>query len=86
MSKCFSPLKIFNMALSIAMYLPLWWRILERGTSGDISLWFQSALLTIQVVNLCIAVKEKSRFFTVWYGLQTFLVTASFGLVRYYHD
>ncbi len=79
-------LKPLNLLIGLTLYIPFWWRIVERGTSGDISLVFQAMLLVMQLINLRIAWVENSRFFIVWYVLQATLVTASIGLVVWFYD
>lgn len=74
------------MALSIALYAPLWWRIFERGTSGDISLVFQVMLWVMQLINLVIAYEQGAKFFKIWYWVQLTLVTATGIIVYHFHD
>ena len=79
-------LKPANLIISMVMYIPFWWRIIKRGTSGDISLVFQGLLLVMQIVNLAIAWDGGAQFFVVWYVLQAVLVSVSIGLVWWFYD
>lgn len=72
--------------IGVVLYVPFWWRIIERQSSGDISLVFQGLLLTLQAMNLSIAWLDNARFFKVWYTIQCVFVAFSIGLVWYFYD
>jgi hypothetical protein len=78
--------KISGTFASVALYVPLWWRIFERGTSGDYSILAYLGILWIQIANLAIARSEAKWFLRFFYSLQIILVSSTIGIVWWFYD
>ena len=73
-----------SLALAVAMYVPLFGRILRRKHTRDFSKAFSWMLVMLQINGGLLALAERAPFLVVWYILQTTMCSTQLFLVYKY--
>jgi hypothetical protein len=74
------------MAMAIAMYAPLYRRILRRKHTRDFSKPYQWLVFLVQINNLVLAYAEHAPFLMFWYVTQGVFTGVYLYLVLKYWD